>query len=91
MDKFESNKFKRLQMKQLIDQLPDDIVDDALKTMTELSERADYVVYFNGIPLMNPNNKLHMQRLNDMASGLTPPEPEKRPELTVIDTKKETH
>ena len=79
------NSFKRQQLKQLVDQLPENKLDDAIKTMTEMLERPDFAQYYGGIPILDPENKSHMKRLLDMVNKETPPTPEKRPVLKLVD------
>lgn len=79
------NSFKRQQLKQLIDQLPEEKLDDAIKTMTEMMERPDFAQYYEGIPILDPENKSHIKRLLDMVNTETPQAPEKRPVLKLVD------
>jgi hypothetical protein len=58
--------FERQQLKHLIDQLPDDKLDDTIKTVTEILEQPDYVKYYNGIPILDGNNELELKRLMEM-------------------------
>lgn len=79
--------FKRQQLKQLVAQLPDEKLDDAIKTMTEMLDRPDFAQYYMGIPILDPENKSHMKRLLDMTNKEATPIPEKRPPLKLVDKK----
>ena len=60
-------------------------MDDAIKTITEMLDRPDFSQYYGRIPILNPENKLHMKRLLDMVNTETPQAPEKRLVLKLVD------
>jgi len=76
---------KRKQLHQLVDKLAEDKLNDAIKTVKEIMERIDYAQYYHGMPMLDPDNYLHLKRLIDMVDGLDSAALAKRPILKLVE------